>query len=343
MPKKLTNKDVDERIADKPIKRVGDYVNSKTKIGFRCNADGCGYHWEAVAGDIFGGHGCPACAGVVKLTNEIVDERISDRPIKRVGDYVSTPTKIEWACTDCDYNWLARPRDIFSGRGCPACAYQSRNAERKLTNEMVDKRIADRPIKRIGDYVNADTSIEWACTDCDHHWETSPDHISNGSGCPACYIKNRTITNEIVDARIADRPIKRVGDFVDTDTKIEWACADCDHHWEAKPNAIFIGTGCPACTDYSFDPTAPAILYLIKVGDLYKVGITSRSVKERYKTEGVKYEVVEEINFDTGAEAVEFEREIKKEFADYLYDGPQIFRKTANTEIFTINILEGAR
>ena len=335
--KRLSNEVVDERLAGRPIQRVGDYSGSMTKIDWKCTV--CDHKWEAIPSSIFAGTGCPACGGNLKLTHEIIDERIIDRPIKRLGDYVSAQTKIEWGCKTCGHEWKTTPTHIFSGTGCPACSVNE-----KLSNEIIDERIKDRPVERVGDYINTKIKIKWKCTvkDCGHEWEAVPNSIFLGNGCPACG-GNAKLSNEIVDERIKDRPIKRLGDYVGAFTKILWSCTDCNHKWEANPMDIMVGNGCPACAIYGFDPAAPAILYLIKVGDLYKVGITNRTIEDRYAMEGVEYDIIEEIYFDIGSEAMEFETDLKQDYADYLYDGPPIFRNTMNTEIFTINILEAAR
>jgi len=183
-----------------------------------------------------------------KLTNEIVDQRLRDdeRTIERRGDYVNTSTKIEWACKVCNHTWLAAPKSILRGSGCPACA-----GSLPLTNEIVDKRLADadRTVERRGDYVSSETKIEWRCLECDHTWLAIPTNVLKGNGCPVCG-GNLPLTNEIADQRLNDdgRTIIRLGDFVTTSTKIEWACKVCGNEWLAAPNGVLGGSDCSACS-----------------------------------------------------------------------------------------------
>ena len=61
------------------------------------------------------------------------------------------------------------------------------NSRRKSNNETVDARLAGRGIKRIGEYINNNTKIEWECRVCGNRWEATPDNVlNNGRGCPEC-------------------------------------------------------------------------------------------------------------------------------------------------------------
>jgi hypothetical protein len=84
--RKLNNDIVDQRLIGRNIKRISSYIDKETSISFQCLADGCGYVWMAKPGNIFNGRGCPQCAGLVKLTNEVVDRKLSNRRIVRVGN-----------------------------------------------------------------------------------------------------------------------------------------------------------------------------------------------------------------------------------------------------------------
>jgi hypothetical protein len=66
---------------------------------------------------------CPQCSGLLRLTNEKVDIRLSDhnRMIKRVGDVVNATTKIEWQCNN-GHNWFSTPDSVLNQQsGCRYC------------------------------------------------------------------------------------------------------------------------------------------------------------------------------------------------------------------------------
>lgn len=121
----------------------------------------------------------------------------------------------------------------------------------KLTNEIVDARLTEtnRPIIRISNVVNSSTKIDWRCTTCDYVWGTTPNSVLNlKSGCPRCNGKMK-LTVDDVDTRLANRHLVRIGQYINYDTPIAWQCADCCTEWDASPNNILRGTGCPACSE----------------------------------------------------------------------------------------------
>jgi hypothetical protein len=125
MSKKLTNEDVDKRLVGTGIKRLEDYVNCDFNISFQCLI--CNYVWDARPQNIFSGKGCPKCAGVSRLTNEVVDQRLSLRSIKRMGNVINNRNLIEFMCTVCCYGkngeWKTTPGHvIYGGTGCPRCS-----------------------------------------------------------------------------------------------------------------------------------------------------------------------------------------------------------------------------
>lgn len=85
----------------------------------------------------------------------------------------------------------------------------------------------------------------------------------------------------------------------------------------------------------------PTILYYIRLKkeNLYKIGITKRSVKERFsKSELENIEIIFEKLFEDGSEAFEKEHKILKENKEFQYKGPNILG-AGNTELFLKDIL----
>ena len=117
MPKKLTKEIVNERIADRGIKLIGEYENANTKTTFQCPED---HTWDATPDSVMSGSGCPHCGGLLPLTKEIVNERIAERGIKLIGEYENARTKTTFQCAE-GHTWGSRPNDILNGNGCPHC------------------------------------------------------------------------------------------------------------------------------------------------------------------------------------------------------------------------------
>ena len=42
--------------------------------------------------------------------------------------------------------------------------------------------------------------------------------------------------------------LRRVGPYMNANTKLEWKCLTCNHHWFAVPSTVIRGvSGCPSC------------------------------------------------------------------------------------------------
>jgi hypothetical protein len=149
----------------------------------------CLYRWQTKLSNIFRGRGCPNCAGVVKLTNNIIDQRLIkyNKNILRIGNCIDSKTTIFWQClnNNCKYIWLSSPNNILNlNTGCPNCA-----GNVKFTNEIIDQKLlfTKRPIKRIGDYISNKIPMPCQCLDCNHIWSPKPNHLlSLEQGCPVC-------------------------------------------------------------------------------------------------------------------------------------------------------------
>ena len=125
----LTNEIVDQRIAGRPIVRLGKYVGAHTNLLWGCLAPGCGREWRTPYGNIRKGQGCPACglkskAAKMRLTDEAVDQRVSDKPLERLSEYVNAHAPLLWRClaTGCGHKWRSNFNNVDNGQGCPACA-----------------------------------------------------------------------------------------------------------------------------------------------------------------------------------------------------------------------------
>lgn len=289
--KRLTNVDIDERLKDRPLVRIGNCVNSSIKISWKCLKSECLYEWEAKPNAILTNKGCPKCGGRLKLTESDVDKRMKLKNIQRLSEYINVHTKVLWKCLvdGCDYEWKSTTNSV-SKSGCPKCSGTAR-----LTNDLVDERIKDRNIERIGDYVNSHTKIKLRCLveGCYYEWEARFTNVFYRTGCPRCGKRER-ITNEIIDERIDDRPLIRVGECLGTDKKIKWKCLvnSCNHEWEATPSNIFnSGTGCPLCLKKSEKRVKKLLETLYDdVSYQYKIKINNKRYIVDFKVDNVYIE-----------------------------------------------------
>ncbi len=80
----------------------------------------------------------------------------------------------------------------------------------------------------------------------------------------------------------------------------------CKEHgkFEQTANQHKQGNNCPKCKVQGFNRSyfkdKRTILYILKFGELYKIGITSNTIKERYKGMLKKYTILSEEIFEDG-------------------------------------------
>ena len=119
---------------------------------------------------------------------------------------------------------------------------------KKLSNEIVDKRLKNKDIERCGEYVNMHTNIEFKCKKDGFIWKAKPYNILYElSGCPKC-ANCEAINDNIIDKRLEGRKITRLSFYKKMQDKMQFKCNICNHIWKAKPYTIVNSKqGCPKC------------------------------------------------------------------------------------------------
>lgn len=124
-------------------------------------------------------------------------------------------------------------------------------------------------------------------------------------------------------------------------TPIKHTCLK-DHIWYAAPNDILRGRGCPSCAIYGFNADKPATLYYICIEDkYYKVGITNRTIEERFNLDKEKnIKIIAAFNYSKGIDAKTAEKAILLKYRDYLYKGPKVLKSGGNSELFSVDLTQ---
>ena len=248
------------------------------------------------------------------------------------------------------------PNNHLTGYGCSKCG-----AESTVSKQMVGK---DNWVTRavnihndtydysmLPEDMTGRTSVPIVCPTHGVFYQSMNNHThkTKPQGCPCCgrqrVGKSRQLSHEeFVQKAEATHGKKYLynNKYDHYHSKITITCPD-HGDFQQTPAHHIGGTGCPSCTSYGFSLDKPAILYYLKINDsLYKIGITNRTVEERfYIADLEKIEVVFTCAVDKGATAADIERAIKAKFKEFKYKGSPVLT-SGNTELFTKNILEGA-
>ncbi len=123
MPIKLTDDEIHDRATSRGFTLLSAYTNMNTPVIFSC---GHGHTWKAKPAWVLSGahgRGCPRCAGIGKLSQDVINERLEAAgvPIRMIGPYRTVVTKSLFRC-EHGHEWSAKPADIVnSHKGCPKC------------------------------------------------------------------------------------------------------------------------------------------------------------------------------------------------------------------------------
>ena len=290
-----------------------------------------------------------------KITNEIF---INEVAIVHNGFYKYDKTKYtkmhDKIIVTCpkhgEFEQIAQ--DHKKGSGCKHCRTDKMKTLLSSDNEEFIKKaktiFGDEYSYSKVIYLNNWSNVVITCKKHGDFPRTPNAHVSQKQGCPKCrYIKsssNKTKTNEqfIIDSK------KTHGNtYSYSKTKYikdsEEVTITCKVHGDFKKvaNNHIYGQGCQKCAKYGFNQSKPGIMYYLSInnGEAYKIGITNKSVNERFHVNELhKIDVIKIWNFNIGAQAFAKELEIKREFKKYQYQGDKLL-SSGNTELFTKDIL----
>lgn len=232
------------------------------------------------------------------------------------------------------------PSGHLRGVDCPSCM----GVKKVTTDEFIER--SKKVHGDLYDYSNTvltatGKKVTIVCNKHGAFTQVANNHLQ-GKGCPTCgktgKLNNSTFISRSKEVHGDTYDYSNV-DYVDAKTHVTIACKE---HGEFKqaPHKHLIGQGCPKCSSTGFNDSKPAMLYYLSVlgGTAYKIGITNRTVQERFDREDDIYAVLKTWEYEIGADARARETEILREFVESRYTGPALL-KSGNSELFNCDIL----
>lgn len=238
----------------------------------------------------------------------------------------------------------------LQGQKCPKCQneYRSNNTKSSLV-DFINKVESVSPLQfDFSDtvYINSRTKVKVKCKVCNSIEEKSPKALVSGVSCMNCTNLSKTLTkeefiNKAIIKHNENYDYSNVS-YVNNRTPVSIYCKKCNTNFMQHPCNHLIGQGCPTCAISGFDKNKPAILYYLSInnGQAYKIGITNRTVNERFNITEIKnIQVLKIWEYSLGKEAYDKEQEILKKYSKFKYTGPSLL-DSGNTELFKENVLE---
>ena len=186
---------------------------------------------------------------------------------------------------------------------------------------------------------------------CPYHGEFTQEvrvHLRSKHGCPECANKAASkLQAKTTEQFIKEAKIKHNNKytynytFYTGDTNKVTITCPIHGDFEQAPYHHLRNRGCPSCSVTGFDTNKSGILYYLKIlgGQAYKIGITNKSVKERFTAaEFLSIEILKVWYYENGLDAYKEEQKILKSFYKNRYVGPGLL-KSGNTELFYTDVL----
>ena len=330
-----------------------NYLTAKKKLAIICGEHGV---FLQTPSDHLSGCGCPLC-GVAKrrLSQSLSTDTFIERAKNIVGDrydysqvaYLGLRTKVKIICPEHGAFEMT-PGTHLKNRHCPKCTGRAFVP----TDEFVQKAKTVHKDKYDYSLVNCQHNRQAVKIVCRIHgvFEQEPRSHLLGSGCERCASIERGAKKSSTAAdHFIEKARKIHGNLYDyskalykrNNANLTIGCAEHGYFKQTPANHL-IGRGCPSCSKTGFDPTKPAILYYLSInnGQAYKIGITNRTIEERFTNEDLsKISVVASWHFDVGEEARLREAEILNLYLTRRYKGADLLLN-GNSELFDSDVLE---
>ena len=127
---------------------------------------------------------------------------------------------------------------------------------RKLTQKEFEEKLKQQnkhanDIEVLEPYKNRNTKILCKCKKCGHEWETTPNCLLKGRGCPKCAgnikLTHKEFMQKFYKQNKYAHDIEILGTYINSTTKIKCKCKKDGYEWGVVPNSLLQGTGCPKC------------------------------------------------------------------------------------------------
>lgn len=350
-------------VQEATLKHSGRYDYSKSIYTGKVNELTiiCPVHGEfnQKAGVHLRGHGCPKCGldTIGEKKRSTLAEFLAQARAKHgekydysLVDYRGSHKRITIVCPDHGAFQQLAAVHIYNGAGCPACV----GLERYDADEFIRRSKemhGDKYDYSLVDYVNAKTKVEIICPKHGPFLQP-PHHHMKGVGCPGCKADTLSDVMRLTHDEFIERAQAVHGgkyDYSQTQYELgrDKITIICPEHGPFAIEArlhINQGTGCPECTEWGFKVRKSALLYYLRVtaqdgARLYKIGITNRTVGDRFSMTDLGRIVPIRIwEYAEGQDALDRETEILRKFRHLAYRGePVLF--SGNSELFVSDVL----
>ncbi len=192
-----------------------------------------------------------------RLTNDIFVFRLLEinKNIFPMKEYINSKIKLPCKCLIDGFEWMAAPKTLLAGNGCPKCkATESSNRQRLSVDEIKKRLFISNPnIEIVGEYFSFSKKIDCYCKKHNKYFSSTFARLRNGTGCKDCSrerysLASTTPYNKFIDEfNKYSNSIEMIGEYKNITFLTLFKCKIDGHEWYAIPKRILSGIGCPKC------------------------------------------------------------------------------------------------
>lgn len=257
--------------------------------------------------------------------------------------FTKVAAKITLTCTRHG-DFKVRASDALKGSKCPKCGKRYWDTSSFISHSKQLHK--DRYSYPHTEYISSKRNVIITCP-IHGNFNQRPSTHADGKGCKKCAIEAVTKINTSNAEEFSLKAAHmHVGEYtydnvvyVNNSTNVLITCRK-HGDFAQKPSNHLSGAGCPHCTGSGFNGSKPGLVYYLSInnGEAYKIGITNRSVGERFNLKDLqKIQILKTWEMD-GDACIAFEKEILSKYKDKKYVGPKLL-KDGNTELFKEDVL----
>lgn len=293
-----------------------EYVTAHTKIEIICPEHGS---FGQKPNSHLTGHGCKQCGLISNgqsrrknITNFLDKARAShgNKYDYSKSKYSTADEKIEIICPDHG-SFFQRTIDHINGRGCALCGGTKKLSNEEFIHKAKEIHGDEYDYSKV-EYGNSTTKVEIICREHGSFLQ-SPRAHSFGQGCPNCFSTKKLTTTQFKEKAINIHGNKydySKIQYITKNYKVEIICPEHGSFFQIAGDHIYNSAGCRKCANannkgcFTFESlhsdkdlsNSPAIIYVCRLfsetEEFYKIGITTKTVEERFKQIPYEYEIL---------------------------------------------------
>jgi uncharacterized SAM-dependent methyltransferase len=327
-----THEEVEAEFAARGWTLLSNYKNNKQKLAFICSNG----HTHSITWDSFQqGAGCLYCSGTAPKTHEEVEAEFAARGWTLLSNYKNNKQKLAFICSN-GHRHAIRWDQFQRNVGCAYCVGKA-----PKTHEEVEAEFAARGFTLLSKFKHSKQKLNFICSQKHTHsitWSS----FRQGKGCLYCSGKAQK-THEEVEAEFTARGWTLLSNYKNSSQKLAFICSKGHRHtisWASFRKNV----QCGKCIPGGYSQDLPGRLYYVRFNfpnhaPLYKIGITNKTIKQRFEEERTTYTILLDEKHEDGSIPYKKEQTILKRYRKHKYAGKNILSHVGITECFTKDIL----